>query len=50
MEDTELKARCYGERFDPGRHRLKSGVKSATYHMLRVEEGNPARVQVILDV
>ena len=50
LEETGLKARCYGERFDPGRHRLKSGVKSATYHMLRVEEGNPARVQVILDV
>lgn len=50
MEETGLKARCYGEGFDPARHRLKSGVKSATYHMLRVEDGSPARVQVVLDV
>ena len=50
ISDTRLKARCYGEGFDPARHRLKSGVKSATYHMLSVEEGEPARVQVVLDV
>ena len=50
INDTGLKARCYGEGFDPARHRLKSGVKSATYHMLSVEEGEPARVQVVLDV
>ena len=50
MDDTGLKARCFGERFDPARHRLKSGVKSATYHALRVEDGPPARVQVVLDV
>ena len=48
--ETGLKARCYGEAYDPGRHRLRSGVKSATYHMLSVEEGEPARVQVVLDV
>ena len=50
MEETGLKARCYGERFDADRHRLKSGVKSATYHILSVEDGNPSRVQVVLDV
>ena len=48
--ETGLKALCYGEEFDPARHRLKSGVKSATYHMLSVEDGEPARVQVVLDV
>ncbi len=46
----ELKARCYGEKIDTDRHRLKSGVKSATYHMLQVQEGHPSRVQVILDI
>ena len=50
LEETSLKARCYGEEFDPARHRLKSGVKSATYHMIQVEDGNPSRVQVVLDV
>ncbi len=44
-----LKAVCWGERYDPSRHRLKIGVKSATYHMLKVD-GEKNRVQVILDV
>ena len=44
-----LKAICWGERYDPSRHRLKMGVKSATYHMLKVD-GEKNRVQVIFDV
>ena len=44
-----LKAICWGERYDPSRHRLKTGVKSATYHMLKVD-GEKNRVQVIFDV
>lgn len=44
-----LKAVCWGERYDPSRHRLKIGVKSATYHMLEVD-GEKNRVQVIFDV
>lgn len=44
-----LKAVCWGERYDPSRHRLKTGVKSATYHMLEVD-GEKNRVQVIFDV
>ena len=44
-----LKATCYGEKCDPSRHQLKTGVKSATYHMLKVDwEKN--QVQVIFDV
>ena len=46
----DSRRRCYGERFDADKHRLKSGVKSATYHILSVEDGNPSRVQVVLDV
>ena len=40
----------YGELLDPQRHQLRGSIKSATYHMLQVQEG-PAecRVQVILD-
>jgi len=44
-----LKAICYGEKCDPSRHHLKTGVKSATYHMLKVD-GEKNQVQVIFDV
>jgi len=44
-----LKATCWGERYDPSRHQLKLGMKSATYHMLKVD-GEKNRVQVIFDV
>ena len=44
-----LEATCWGEKYDPSRHQLKTGVKSATYHMLKVY-GEKNRVQVIFDV
>ena len=44
-----LKAICYGEKYDPSRHQLKTGVKSATYHMLKVDRGKN-QVRVIFDV
>ncbi len=47
FNEHNLKATCWGERYDPARHQLKLGVKSATYHMLKVEKD---RVQVIFDV
>ena len=45
-----LLAMGFGEHLDPRRHQLRGSIKSATYHMLQVQEG-PAeyRVQVILD-
>jgi SHS2 domain-containing protein len=47
--DSRLCAVCYGEKYDPSRHHLKTGVKSATYHMLKVDtEKN--QVQVIFDI
>lgn len=49
LPENRLKAICYGEKYDPLRHRLKTGVKSATYHMLKVD-GEKNEVQVILDV
>ena len=45
----QLKAICYGEKYDPSRHQLRMGVKSATYYMLKVDE-EKNQVQVILDV
>jgi len=44
-----LKAICYGEKYDPSRHQLKTGVKSATYHILKVDK-EKNQVQVIFDV
>jgi SHS2 domain-containing protein len=44
-----LEATCWGEKYDLSRHQLRTGVKSATYHMLKVDE-EKNRVQVIFDV
>lgn len=49
MDTVHLKAWCWGERYDPSRHHLKTGVKSATYHMLKVD-GEKNQVQVIFDI
>jgi SHS2 domain-containing protein len=49
LPENRLKAICYGEKYDPSRHQLKTGVKSATYHMLKVDVGKN-EVQVIFDV
>ena len=49
LNGHELKAVCYGEKYDPSRHHLKTGVKSATYHMLKVDE-EKNQVQVIFDI
>jgi len=49
LDNHRLKAVCYGEKYDPSRHKLKTGVKSATYHLLGVDR-EKNRVQVIFDV
>ena len=49
FDAKHLKATCYGEKIDLSRHRIKLGVKSATYHMLKVER-EKKQVQVIFDV
>ncbi len=49
LTEHNLKATVWGETYDPSRHQLKLGVKSATYHMLEVD-GEKNRVQVIFDV
>jgi SHS2 domain-containing protein len=49
LTDNHLEATCYGEKYDPSRHHLKIGVKSATFHMLKVDK-KKNRVQVIFDV
>ncbi len=49
MDEGHLRAACYGEKYDPSRHHLKTGVKSATYHMLEVDL-DKNRVRVIFDI
>ena len=50
LDHTQLKARAYGEKVDKARHKLKIGVKAATYHMLKVDKDDGCMVQVILDI
>ena len=49
LDGSILKAICYGEKYDPSRHHLKTGIKSATYHMLVVDR-EKNQVQVIFDI
>jgi len=49
FDEYHLRASCYGEKYDPSRHHIKIGVKSATYHMLEVDK-KKNRVRVIFDV
>jgi SHS2 domain-containing protein len=50
LDSTRLKARSYGEKVDKSRHKLKIGVKAATYHMLKVDKGDGCKVQVLFDI
>jgi SHS2 domain-containing protein len=50
LDNTHLKARGYGEKVDSSRHKLKIGVKAATYHMLKVDKNDGFRVQVLFDI
>ena len=50
FEPTHLKARSYGEKVDTSKHKLKVGVKAATYHMLKIDGKNGSQVQVLFDI
>jgi len=50
LNNTQLKARGYGEKVDKSKHKLKIGVKAATYHMLKVDKSNGCKVQVLFDI
>ena len=49
FNERNLIATCWGEKYDPSRHQLKQGIKSATYHLLEVDR-DKATVQVIFDI
>jgi SHS2 domain-containing protein len=51
LTDKQLKARCYGERFHPSRHKIVRGIKAATYHMLKLDKHEGGyTAQVIFDI
>ena len=51
MDDLHLEAVARGEPIDPIRHDLKTQVKAATYHLLKMEKTREGfRAQVILDI
>ena len=50
LENNRLQAKAYGEKIDKSRHLLKTEVKAATYHSLKIEKENGFRIQVILDM
>ena len=50
LDDTYLKATSYGEKVDSTRHKLKLGVKAATYHMLKVNRNDGCQIQVLFDI
>ncbi|MFC2048112.1 archease [Chloroflexota bacterium] len=50
ISQTQLKARSYGHKVDSSKHKLKTGVKAATYHMLKIDKNNGVKAQVLFDV
>jgi SHS2 domain-containing protein len=51
LTHNELKATCYGEDFDPMKHKIKVGIKAATYHMLKLDKSDGGyKAQVIFDI
>ena len=50
LSQTHLKARSYGHKVDSSRHKLKTGIKAATYHMLKIDKSNGCKAQVLFDI
>ena len=51
ISNNQCKATCYGEEFNPLRHKIKIEVKAATYHMAKIDkDDNGYTAQIILDI
>jgi SHS2 domain-containing protein len=50
LSQSQLRAKAYGEKIDTSRHQLRTEVKAATYHSLKLEKENGYKIQVILDI
>ncbi|MEM2282963.1 MAG: archease [Candidatus Hadarchaeales archaeon] len=49
--EWRLRARAWGEKFDPARHPSKTAVKAMTYHMMEIgEEEGRVWVQGVVDI
>ncbi len=50
-KNLTLNAVCKGEKIDPEKHEVRTEVKAATYHKMKIEkEENFWKVRVILDI
>ncbi len=51
INDSKLKARCFGDKINPKQQKIKREVKAATYHMIAInKENNGYKAQVIFDI
>ncbi len=50
LNRTQLKARGYGEKVNSSKHQLKTGIKAATYHMLKIDKSDGYQIQVLFDI
>jgi len=47
----KLRAKAWGERFDPARHPERTAVKAMTYHMMEIKrERDKCSVQAVVDI
>ena len=50
-EGFKLKAKIYGEPFNPKRHNQRVGIKGITYHLMEIQERKEdAIIKFILDI
>jgi SHS2 domain-containing protein len=52
LSENYLKAVCCGEKVDKSRHEIRRGIKSVTYHNLKIEKlpDGTYQVQVLVDL
>jgi len=47
----KIKAKAWGERFDPKKHEARTAVKAVTYHMMEIKrEKGKCSVQAVVDI
>jgi SHS2 domain-containing protein len=47
----KIKAKAWGERFDPKKHEARTAVKAVTYHMMEIKhERGKCSVQAVVDI
>jgi SHS2 domain-containing protein len=50
LDNKHLAAAVFGEKVDRSRHRLKTGIKATTYHMLEIKHNGSFQARVIFDI